>query len=208
MGHLGLFAALLKLPDLAVELAERGLEFARRQQLPLWEGIALTTVGLCWLHDDRCSEAATAIADSLALYQRTGSGVLVSPFYAYRALALARCGRLSEAHEQLGKAHRIVADHEERWCEPEVWRIEGLLALEAGDQHMAAARFQDALASARRLGLRPWELRAATILARLWAEQGKRQEAHDLLHPVYAGFTEGFDLPDLKGGKALLDDLA
>jgi class 3 adenylate cyclase/predicted ATPase len=207
LAHLGFFAAILKVPDLAVELAERALEHARRQQLPLWEGFALSSVGLCCLHDDRFAEAAAAIAESLALYQRTGSGVLVSPFYAYRALALARCGRLLEAHEQLDEAHRIVADNEERWCEPEVWRVEGLLALDAGDQRLAEARFHDALASARRLGLRPWELGAATSLARLWAEQGKRQEAHDLLYPVYAGFTEGFDLPDLKDAKALLDAL-
>jgi predicted ATPase len=160
------------------------------------------------LSDDRFSEAAAVFAESLVLYRRTGSCVLVSPFYAFRAFALARCGRLAEAHEQLDEARRIVADNEERWCEPEVWRIDGLLALAAGDQQRAEARFHDALASARRLGLRPWELRAAAALARLWAEQGKRQDAHDLLHPVYAGFTEGLDLPDLKDAKALLDDLA
>jgi class 3 adenylate cyclase/tetratricopeptide (TPR) repeat protein len=207
-GHLGLFAAVLKVPELAVELAERGLELARRQQLPLWEGFTLAAVGLCRLRDNRFSEAAAVIAESIVLYRRTGSGVLASPFYAYRALALARCGRLAEAHEQLGEAHRIVADNEQRWCEPEVWRIDGLLALEEGNQRRAEARFHDALASARRLGLRPWELRAATTLARLWAEQGKRQEGHDLLHPVYTGFTEGLDLPDLKDAKALLDELA
>ena len=100
-----------------------------------------------------------------------------------------------------------MADNEERWCEPEVWRIEGLLALDAGDQPVAEARFQDALANARRLGLRLWELRAATTLARLWSEQGLRQKAHDLLAPVYDGFTEGFDIPDLKDTKALLDEL-
>jgi predicted ATPase len=208
LGHLGWFAAILNLPDLAAKLAERGLEFARRQQLPLWEGFTLAAVGLCRLHDGRFVEAAAAFAEGFALYEDTGSAVLASPLYTYRALALARCGRPAEAHEQLAEAQRIVADNEERWCEPEVWRVEGLLALDAGDQHGAEARFQDALASARRLGLRPWELRAATTLARLWAEQGKRHEPHDLLHPVYSGFTEGFDLPDLKDAKALLDELA
>jgi class 3 adenylate cyclase/predicted ATPase len=207
LGHLGVFAAILNVPDLAVELAERGLEFARRQQLPLWEGFILSAVGLCCLRDDRFSEAAAVFAESLALYRRTGSCVLVSPFYAYRALALARDGRPAEAREQLDEAYRIVADNEDRWCEPEVWRIEGLLALDAGDQRRAEGRFQDALASARRLGLRPWELRAATTLACFWAEQGKRQDAHDVIRPVYAGFTEGFDTPDLKDAKALLDTL-
>jgi predicted ATPase len=53
-----------------------------------------------------------------------------------------------------------------------------------------------------------WELRGATSLTRLWAEQGRRSEAHDLLAPVYGWFTEGFDAVDLKEAKALLDDLA
>ena len=65
-----------------------------------------------------------------------------------------------------------------------------------------------ALAVARDQGARLWELRAATSLARLWRDQGKRAEAHDLLAPVYGWFTEGFDTADLKDAKALLDELA
>ena len=57
-------------------------------------------------------------------------------------------------------------------------------------------------------GARLWELRAATSLARLWRDQGRRAEAHDLLAPVYGWFTEGFDTADLKDAKGLLDELA
>jgi predicted ATPase len=57
-------------------------------------------------------------------------------------------------------------------------------------------------------GAKLWELRAASSLARLWSEQGRRAEAYDLLAPVYDWFTEGFDTPDLKDAKALLEDLA
>ena len=53
-----------------------------------------------------------------------------------------------------------------------------------------------------------WELRAAASLARLWRDEGKRAEAHNLLAPIYGWFTEGFDAPDLKDAKALLDELA
>jgi tetratricopeptide (TPR) repeat protein len=159
LAHLGLFAAILNMPDRAVELTERALEFAKRQQLPQWEGMALAAAGLCRLREERFSEAAAASAESLALYRRIGSAVFASPIYAYSAFALARCGRPAEAREQVAEAHRIVAHNEDRWCEPEVWRVEGLLALDAGDQPLAEARFQDALANARQLGLRPWELR-------------------------------------------------
>ena len=55
--------------------------------------------------------------------------------------------------------------------------------------------------------VRLYELQANTFLARIWGEQGERQKAYDLLHPVYDWFTEGFDTPDLIEAKALLDEL-
>ena len=65
-----------------------------------------------------------------------------------------------------------------------------------------------ALDIARAQRTRSWELRAATSLARLWRDQGNRQEAHDLPALVYSWFTEGFDTPDLKEAKSLLGELA
>ena len=71
----------------------------------------------------------------------------------------------------------------------------------------AEACFERALAVARAQQAKSWELRAAISMARLWRDQGKRQQAHDLLAPVYNWFTEGFDTLDLKEAKALLDEL-
>ena len=76
------------------------------------------------------------------------------------------------------------------------------------DVAKAQACFERALQIARAQQARSWELRAATSLARLWRDQGKRAEAHDLLAPVYGWFTEGFDTLDLKEAKALLEELA
>lgn len=67
---------------------------------------------------------------------------------------------------------------------------------------------QQGIEVARRQNAKSWELRAATSLARLWRERGRRGEARDLLAPVYGWFTEGFDTADLKEAKALLDELA
>jgi len=67
--------------------------------------------------------------------------------------------------------------------------------------------FEEALRVARGQQAKSYELRAAASLARLWGEQGRRTEAYDLLAPVYGWFTEGFDTPDLKEAKALLDEL-
>jgi predicted ATPase len=72
----------------------------------------------------------------------------------------------------------------------------------------AEALFGQSLEIARRQEAKTFELRAATSLARLWRRQGKSDEARDLLAPVYAWFTEGFDTKDLKDAKRLLDDLS
>jgi predicted ATPase len=98
----------------------------------------------------------------------------------------------------------------ERWWEPEVHRLRGVLALaKAADGAEEAEQcFQHALAEARAQQARSLELRAATSLARLWRNRGKRADALDLLAPIYGWFTEGFDTADLKDAEALLDALA
>jgi predicted ATPase len=98
----------------------------------------------------------------------------------------------------------------ERWSEAEVHRIAGEIALKSpkADAAKAEVSFERALAVAQRQQAKSWELRAAMSMARLWRDQGKRKEAHDLLAPVYGWFTEGFDTLDLKEAKALLDELA
>jgi predicted ATPase len=76
------------------------------------------------------------------------------------------------------------------------------------DPQKAEAYFERALAISREQQAKSWELRAAMSMARLWRDQGKRQQAHDLLAPVYGWFTEGFDTLDLKEAKTLLSDLS
>jgi predicted ATPase len=82
-----------------------------------------------------------------------------------------------------------------------------LLALPGPPWGEAEGCFAHALAVGREQNAKMWELRAATSLARLWARQGRRLEAPDLLAPIYGWFTEGFDTADLKDAKALLDEL-
>ena len=82
------------------------------------------------------------------------------------------------------------------------------LMLPEPDAAKAEAYFDRALAVARQQQAKSWELRAAMSMARLWRDQGKRDEARDLLAPVYGWFTEGFDTLDLKEAKALLEELA
>jgi predicted ATPase len=97
----------------------------------------------------------------------------------------------------------------EKWCEAEVNRIAGEIALKSPGPGPAKAQeyFEHALAVARQQQAKSWELRASMSLARLWRDQGKVQQARELLAPVYGWFTEGFDRRDLKEAKALLGEL-
>ena len=103
----------------------------------------------------------------------------------------------------------VVETTKERWCEAEIHRMAGEIALKSPepDAAKAEAYFERALAVARQQQAKSWELRAAMSMARLWRDQGKRDEARELLAPVYGWFTEGFDTLDLKEAKALLDEL-
>ncbi|HEY2230374.1 MAG TPA: tetratricopeptide repeat protein [Xanthobacteraceae bacterium] len=89
----------------------------------------------------------------------------------------------------------------------ELNRLKGQLLLQ-GQTEAAEELYQKAFNIAEERGAKLWELRAAVSLARLRRDQGRRAEAHALLSPVYGWFTEGFDTPDLKEAKALLDELA
>ena len=98
----------------------------------------------------------------------------------------------------------------EKWWSAEINRVAGEIALLSPEPDVAKAEayFERALSVARQQQAKSWELRAATSMAQLWRDQGKRDEARDLLAPVYGWFTEGFDTLDLKEAKALLDELA
>jgi predicted ATPase len=102
----------------------------------------------------------------------------------------------------------MVETTKERWLEAEVHRIASEIALKSEQSDKAEKDFEHALAVAREQQAKSWELRVAMSLARLWRDQGKVQQARELLAPVYGWFTEGFDTRDLKEAKGLLDMLA
>jgi len=124
-------------------------------------------------------------------------------------MAYAELGQLDDAWRCIDDAIAKIERSQEKWFEAEMHRIAGEIALKslAPGPKMAEAYFDRALAVARRQQAKSWELRAAMSMARLWRDQGKRDEARDLLAPVYGWFTEGFDTLDLREAKALLDDL-
>ncbi len=125
------------------------------------------------------------------------------------ARAYQQADRIDEGLRVLDDAQESVEERGEHWWEAEVLRLKGelLLSRSPANGDDAQACFEQALAVARNQEAKSLELRAATSLARLWRSQAKSSEAHDLLEPIYDWFTEGFDTPDLRDAKALLDEL-
>ena len=143
------------------------------------------------------------------------TGMEEDGFMAWRPCHLAHLGdscRIAgwwqAALGHLAEAQRLAEETEERCFQAETLRLRGDLLLTTGDSAAAEVSYHEALAIARQQSAKLWELRAATSLARLWRDQGKRLEARDLLTPVYGWFTEGFGTPVLQEAKALLEDLA
>jgi predicted ATPase len=163
--------------------------------------------------DAQMGEATTGIArirDGMAAAEATGSRVSTPFFLTLLAEALALTGKIEEGLATLDDALAQAAASGAKGWDAEIHRLRGTLTgrLPYPDPAKADDSFRTALAIAREQGTRGYELRAATSLARLWREQGRRDEARDLLAPVYGSFTEGFDTADLKDAKALLDELA
>jgi predicted ATPase len=150
------------------------------------------------------------ITSGNAAYRSTGATLRVPWDLSFLAAAHAELGQFDDAWRCIGEALTMTETSKEKWCEAEINRVAGEIALRSAerDATKAEAYFERALAVARKQQAKSWELRAAMSLARLRRDQGKRDEARDLLAPVYGWFTEGFDTLDLREAKNLLDELS
>ena len=137
----------------------------------------------------------------------TGTVAHTSDVFIKLAEAHARLGQRVESLNCFNEAAQIIEALDERYHEAELHRLRGDLTMAKADPAAAEHNYRQALAVAERQGAKLMELRAATNLASLWRDQGKRTEARDLLAAVYGWFTEGFDTADLKEAKARLDEL-
>ena len=124
------------------------------------------------------------------------------------AEAQAKAGHPEEGLTTLGEALVLVEETDERHWEAELHRLRGDLLLMQGDDAEAEVSLKKAIGVARRQSAKSWELRASTSLARLWQKQGKVDEAGQMLGEIYDWFTEGFDTPDLREARALLEEFA
>ena len=157
----------------------------------------------------QAQEGLALLTQGLAEFRATGAVITTPMLLTWLAEAYAMLGQPAEERNCLAEAAQFVEATEERIQEAELLhRVRGDLLNAAGDQSGAEQHYRQAIAVAERQSAKLFQLRASTSLARLWRDQGKRAEARDLLGPIYNWFTEGFDAPDLKDAKALLDELA
>ncbi|MBV9287694.1 MAG: AAA family ATPase [Hyphomicrobiales bacterium] len=195
--------------DLTIALADELEGLSRERDLALFASSGKLIRGSVAARTGSALVAAELITTAEAVLRNAGTTVWTPETKTSLAIAHARLGRFDLARQNIRDALDHIERTKETMCEADVHRTAGEIALLSPDRDTAGAHlcFWRALDIARAQQARSWELRAATSLALLWRDQGKRQEAHDLLAPVYGWFTEGFGTKDLKEAKALLEEL-
>ncbi len=158
----------------------------------------------------KAADAVQKISSAITALRPMGLTLWMPSHMSYLARAHAELGQFDDASRCIAEAITVVETTKETWFEAEINRVAGEIALKSPEPNAAKAEayFERALAVARQQQAKSWELRAAMNMARLRRDQGKRQDACDLLAPVYNWFTEGFDTLDLKEAKALLKEWA
>jgi predicted ATPase len=197
--------------EYAVASAEvdESVALADEKGAPYWKALGMLNKALLSAVTEKTGDAAQNLASCITAYRSTGATFMVSMYLLFLARSYAQVGLIGDAWRCIQEAVMLVKTTKEKFLETEVYRISGEIALLAPDRDEAKTRtfFKKALAIARAEQTKSWELRAAMSMARLWRDQGKRDEARELLAPLYGWFTEGFNTRDLKQAKALLAEL-
>jgi class 3 adenylate cyclase/predicted ATPase len=178
--------------------------------VPLYGAFGTSGQGCLFALAGEASDAVHKITSGISAMRSSGIRAHLPFYLSFLASAHAELGQLDDGWRCIEDAIMAVETTGERWCEAEVNRVAGEIALLSPEPEKAKAEeyFDRALEVSRKQQAKSWELRAAMSMARLWRPQGKPQQARELLAPVYGWFTEGFDTLDLKEAKALLDELA
>jgi class 3 adenylate cyclase/predicted ATPase len=205
------------------ERAEAAMRLSTEQDFLFWLAWSTVLRGWALTEAGQGAEGIAQMRQGLATWQAIGVEIARPYALARLAEAYAQGGQVEAALTVVAEALTAVHHTGERFHEAELHRLRGELLLHSGVQSLASGvstpdargqtpdmaaeeSFQQALAVARRQQAKSLELRAAMSLSRLWQRQGKYQEAHDLLAPIYGWFTEGFDSVDLQEARALLEE--
>ncbi|HTR09026.1 MAG TPA: adenylate/guanylate cyclase domain-containing protein [Paraburkholderia sp.] len=198
------------------DCAEAAITLATEQGFPMILAWATMLHGWALAEAGEKEEGIARVRQGLADYEATGARLGRSYFLALLSETYGRAGQREAGLDALAEAMAACKASDERFHEPELYRLRGELqllpagfpAVAAADRDAAQQNFNEAIAIAHRRGARSLELRAALSLAGRYMEQGKTSAARQILAPVYEAFTEGFGTADLQQAKARLDELA
>jgi predicted ATPase len=190
--------------------ADATVTLATEQGFTLWAAWGTSLRGWALALRGQGEKGSAQVRQGIAAVRATGTALLMPYFCTVLADVCAHLGHPDDSLRALAEAHALAEQHEDRWWEAEIHRLQGVVLLRqpGASQAEAEAWVQRALDVSRRQEAKSLELRAATSLSRLWQQQGKGADAYTLLAPVYGWFTEGFDTADLQEAKALLEELA
>jgi predicted ATPase len=204
----------------AQQEAEAAIRLSTEHGYLQWLAMATMFRGWALVRQGECTEGMVQLQQALADYRMTGAEANLPQFLTFLAEGHWRMGRRKEALNTLADALAQINQTENRFYEAELHRLKGTFTIQSSrvsETHQSQFRaqaeteaescFHSAIEVARRQEAKSLELRAVTSLARLWQQQGKKEEARNVLAGIYDWFTEGFDTGDLKDAKALLEEL-
>jgi class 3 adenylate cyclase/predicted ATPase len=209
LGYTAMFHQFRREGRATQECAEAAMRLATEQGFAFWGAFGSILRGWALAQQGQAKEGIEQLIQGLMTYRATGAEIVRPYFLALLAEAHGLQGDPETGLAVLTEALALVVTTGERWCESELYRLKVALLLQqnSGNQTEAESCFQQAMSIAQNQQAKSLELRATTSLARLWQQQGKRDEARQVLGDVYGWFTEGFDTADLKDAKVLLDEL-
>ncbi len=191
------------------ELAQAAAALCTEYSFPYYLAWATILLGWAQVEMGEFEEGVAQLRRGLADFDRTGAGIRKPYYLGLLAEALGKAGKTDEGLAVIDNALTLASTTGNDLPKAELVRLRGELLLAQGAMSEAAEhQYWQAIEIARRQGAKSFELRAVMSLCRLWQEQGREQQAHELLAEIYAWFSEGFDTPDLIQAQALLQELA
>jgi class 3 adenylate cyclase/predicted ATPase len=209
LSHASLARVLRRDDAAAWTLANELVALAEEKGSLYWKSYGLMLQGWLFAQTGKPSDALPLATAAIVAIRSTGATAYAPWYMSYVARVHAEIGQFKDAWRCIAEALAAAKTTGEKWCEADIHRIAGDVALmsDQPDAAKAEACFERALSVARKQKAKSFELRATISMARLWRHQNKRQEASDLLKPMISWFTEGSDTSDLTEAKSLLDTL-
>jgi predicted ATPase len=209
LAHGAIFAVVIRDAGTAKRLSAETMIFAEEHDMDLWRGYGSILNGYAHVLDGDTANAVAVMESGFRHLARTQTGTMVPLHHAVQAYALATLGRFDEAAREADVVREEIRSGTEKYFWPESlrWLGDYLRQLPGASREAVESSYAAALSHARGQGARSWELGAAISLARLWAENGERSRAIELLGPLRAAFSEGEATPGLREATALIQSL-